>query len=255
MRVCYPELLVSDLKVLEERIEALERGKRKSAIVKRELLELLLKALLPVTIAFAAHHVSKVVGRAHIAAAEKLKERDVASARELKERDVAVSMQHSRAQQASVVNTFMQALLSENTRHRQQAIKAVLIALPQDGPNLVDAIRATEAGSPIAQYAADALTQRRDDLITASSPIARTSASKHRTDSYRAGARGRISFPCFSIPPIAIPVTCKRSTTHSARSTHSIRTSSEQMRVRYATLPSARVPVRTEWRSGSLHVG
>ena len=165
MRVCYPELLVSDLKVLEERIEALERGKRKSAIVKRELLEILLKALLPVTIAFAAHHVSKVVGRAHIAAAEKLKERDVASARELKERDVAVSMQHSRAQQAGVVNTFMQALLSENTRHRQQAIKAVLIALPQDGPNLVDAIRATEAGSPIAQYAADALTQRRDDLI------------------------------------------------------------------------------------------
>lgn len=165
MRVCYPELLVSDLKSLEERIESLERKKGKSWLVKREMLDLLIKAMLPITIGFAAHHFSQVMSRAHIATAERFKQRDMASAREFKQLDAAVSMQQSRAQQASAVNTFMQALLSENTRHRQLAIKAVLIALPQDGPNLVDAVRATEAGSPIAQYAADALTQRRDDLI------------------------------------------------------------------------------------------
>jgi hypothetical protein len=71
------------------------------------------------------------MNRAHVVAAERLKERDVASAREMKERDVAVSMQNARAQQTNVVNTFMEALLSENTRRRQQAIKAVLIALPR----------------------------------------------------------------------------------------------------------------------------
>ena len=156
---------MSDVKSLEERIEALERRKERSWLDKRDILEVLAKLLLPLAIAFAGHHFAQVVSRAHIVAAEHLKERDVASARELKERDVAVSMQHTRAQQASVVNTFMEALVSENTRRRQQAIKAVLIALPQDGPNLVDAIRETEAGSPIAQYAADALTQRRDELI------------------------------------------------------------------------------------------
>jgi hypothetical protein len=156
---------MSEAKSLEERIEALERRKGRSWLDKRDVLEVLAKALIPIAIAFAGHHFSRVVARAHIEAAQLLKERDVASARELKERDIAVSMQHSRAQQASVVNTFMEALVSENTRHRQQAIKAVLIALPQDGPNLVDAIRATEAGSPIAQFAADALTERRDDLI------------------------------------------------------------------------------------------
>jgi hypothetical protein len=156
---------MSELKSLEERIEALEQKKGTGWLDKRMVVEILAKALLPIAIAFAGHHFAQVVGRAHIVAAERLKERDVASARELKERDVAVSIQHSRAQQATVVNTFMEALLSENTRHRQLAIRAVLIALPQDGPNLVDAIRATEAGSPIAQYAADALTRRRDDLI------------------------------------------------------------------------------------------
>jgi hypothetical protein len=156
---------MSELTSLEERIEALERKKGRSWLDKRDILEVLAKLLLPLAIAFAGHHFSRVVSRAHVEAAAHLKERDIASARELKERDVAVSIQHSRAQQATVVNTFMEALLSENTRHRQLAIKAVLIALPQDGPNLVDAIRATEAGSPIAQYAADALTRRRDDLI------------------------------------------------------------------------------------------
>ena len=156
---------MSELKSLEERIEALERRKGRSWLDKRLVLEVLAKALVPIAIAFAGHHFSRVIARAHVEAAERLAERDVASARALKERDVAVSVQHSRAQQASVVNTFMQALLSENTRHRQLAISAVLIALPQDGPNLVDAIRTTEAGSPIARYAADALTRRRDDLI------------------------------------------------------------------------------------------
>ena len=158
---------MSDVKSLEERIEALERKKERSWswLDKREVLDVLLKALLPITIAFTGHHFAQVMNRAHVVAAERLKERDVASAREMKERDVAVSIQNARAQQTNVVNTFMEALLSENTRRRQQAIKAVLIALPRDGPNLVDAIRETEAGSPIAQYAADALTERRDDLI------------------------------------------------------------------------------------------
>jgi hypothetical protein len=156
---------MSDLKTLEERIDALERKKGHGWLDKRDVLEVLAKALIPIAIAFAGHHFARVVARAHVEAAQLGKERDVASARELKERDVAVSIQHSRAQQASVVNTFMEALLSENTRHRQLAIKAVLIALPADGPNLVDAIRATEAGSPIAEYAEDALTERRDGLI------------------------------------------------------------------------------------------
>src|SRR5215203_3098720 len=79
VRVCYPELLVSDLKSLEERIEALERKKGRSWLDKREVLDVLVKALLPVTIAFSAHHFSQVVGRAHIASAERLKERDIAS--------------------------------------------------------------------------------------------------------------------------------------------------------------------------------
>ncbi|PYP79951.1 MAG: hypothetical protein DMD35_06440 [Gemmatimonadetes bacterium] len=158
-------MIDSDLKTLEERIEALERRKRPSWVDKRDILEVFAKALLPIAIALAGHLFGRALSRAQVEAAERLRQRDVASARELKERDIAVSMQHSRAQQASVVNTFMQALLSENQRHRQLAIKAALIALPQDGPNLVDAIRATDAGSPIAQFAADALTQRRDDLI------------------------------------------------------------------------------------------
>lgn len=156
---------MGEVKSLEERIEALERKKGHSWLDKRDVLDVLAKALLPIAIAFAGHHFSQVVAKAQIVAAERLKERDVLSARELKERDIAVSMHHARAQQTNVVNTFMEALLSENTRHRQLAIKAVLIALPQDGPNLVDAIRSTEAGSPIAQYAADALTERRDGLI------------------------------------------------------------------------------------------
>ena len=156
---------MGDLKSLEERLAALERKKGHGWLDKRDLLEVLAKALIPIAIAFAGHHFARVVARAHVEAAQVLKERDVASARELKDRDVAISTQHSRAQQASVVNTFMEALLSENTRHRQLAIKAVLIALPADGPNLVDAIRATDAGSPIADYAEDALIERRDGLI------------------------------------------------------------------------------------------
>jgi hypothetical protein len=182
-RSCYPELLVSDLKSLEERLEALERKKGKSWLVKRELLDLLIKAMVPITIAFAAHHFSQVMSRAHIAAAERYKQRDMASARVMKELDVVLSMQ-----QASVVNTFMEAMRGENTSQRQLAIRAVLIALPQDGPNLVDAVRATETGSPIAQYAADALTERRDDLIHslfADSAGARIAASNGLVQGWR----------------------------------------------------------------------
>ena len=90
------------------------------------------KALLPIAIALAGHLFGRALSRAQVEAAERLRQRDVASARELKERDIAVSMQHSRAQQASVVNTFMQALLSENQREELERRAAEDDAAPDD---------------------------------------------------------------------------------------------------------------------------
>lgn len=152
-----------DEQSLAVRMDALERRPAPKDLWDK--LDVLAKVLVPLTVVAAGFFFSCALDHAQISSAERLKERDISAAADLKERDIAVAVVNSRVQQASLINLFMEALVSGSTPRRQLAITAIMIALPQDGPELVRVVSASEKDGGISKFADDALAQRRGYLI------------------------------------------------------------------------------------------
>lgn len=110
--------------------------------------------LLPAAIAYGGWYYSEAQSRAQIV-----------SSQQMHERDVAVANVGARVNQASLVATFMEALTGDDPERRNLAIRAVLIALPEEGPDLVREVQVSTSDTSTARYAADALDTRRDVLI------------------------------------------------------------------------------------------
>jgi hypothetical protein len=87
----------------------------------------------------------------------------IANSRQMQERDIAVARTEARVKQASLVASFLEALTGTNEPRKKLAIRAVLIALPEDGPNLVRDLSSVD--STVETFAVNALEARRDDLI------------------------------------------------------------------------------------------
>jgi hypothetical protein len=81
--------------------------------------------------------------------------------RELSQGDTAV-----RVAQANVIPPLIDGLLSTDPKRRKLAISAILIALPVDGPNLVRELGAQSEDADVKSYAAVALKDRKDQLVS-----------------------------------------------------------------------------------------
>ena len=71
----------------------------------------------------------------------------------------------TRVSQAQLVSTFLNPLLGNDPDAQKLAIKALLIALPEEGPDLVQTLSSTTNDTEIQQFAASALDDRRSDLV------------------------------------------------------------------------------------------
>jgi hypothetical protein len=137
---------------LEERLAELEeRGNDKDRWDKFQILASL---LVPAAVAFAGYYFSNAVADAQRAA-----EDHRAKASQM------VAEASTRVSQAELISTFMRSLLSENKAERSLAIKAVILALPAEGPQLVMAIQTSSADQETRATARAALVERRDKLV------------------------------------------------------------------------------------------
>jgi hypothetical protein len=75
------------------------------------------------------------------------------------------SRMSTRVSQAQLVSTFLNPLLGNDPDAQKLAIKALLIALPEEGPDLVQTLSSTTDDNDIKQFAEDALDDRRTNLV------------------------------------------------------------------------------------------
>jgi len=137
---------------LEERLAALEaRGSDKDRWDKFQILAAL---LIPAAVAFAGYYFSNA-----LADAQREAENHRAQASQM------VAEASTRVSQAELISTFMKSLLSENRAEKALAIKAVILALPEEGPQLVMAIQISSPDQETRATAHAALVERRDKLV------------------------------------------------------------------------------------------
>ncbi len=149
------------LKSIEDRLDKLDMGGagaragRKDGWDKAQIAaQLAASLLLPVALAAAGFHFSGALADAQIASEER---REKAS--------ITIAESSVRVSQAELVATFMRSLLSADAPERELAIRAVLIALPEWGPQLVEAIGAASRDPQTRAVAAAAINERREELV------------------------------------------------------------------------------------------
>jgi hypothetical protein len=75
------------------------------------------------------------------------------------------SRMSTRVSQAQLVSTFLNPLLGNDPDAQKLAIKALLIALPEEGPDLVQTLSSTTDDTEVQKFANAALDDRRSDLV------------------------------------------------------------------------------------------
>jgi hypothetical protein len=75
------------------------------------------------------------------------------------------SRMSTRVSQAQLVSTFLNPLLGNDPDAQKLAIKALLIALPEEGPDLVQTLSSTTDNTEIQQFAQAALDDGRSNLV------------------------------------------------------------------------------------------
>jgi hypothetical protein len=124
--------------------------------------------------------------------ANSMKEAEIQSSDIQAARQAAIANTNARVGQAGVVSSFLDALLSENAQRRKLAVAAVLIALPDDGPNLVKVLSESDADPSVKTFAGQSLDKRRTTLVNqlySDNPTERTSAADQLTRSWKGDPR------------------------------------------------------------------
>jgi hypothetical protein len=146
-----------DLQDIAARLERLESAAgKKDFFDKLQIYGQLAGALLiPVALAVAGYLFSSALAGAQIESEER---REQAS--------IAIAEASVRVSQADLIATFMRSLLSSDAAERELAIRAVLLALPDAGPELVAAVRDSSKDPQTTSVATAALAERRQELVT-----------------------------------------------------------------------------------------
>jgi len=127
--------------------------------------------LIPVAVGYAGYHYSTAVAKAQQIA-------------EMQRAEVAqmLSETTTRVSQAELISSFMRSLLSNNPAEKELAIRAIILALPEAGPQLVAVIQVSSVDQRTKDVARQALDERRQrlvkDLYAMEAPV-RDVAAKH----------------------------------------------------------------------------
>lgn len=102
--------------------------------------------------------------------------------------DRAVAETNAKVQQVDLISKFMESLVSPEPTKRKLAVKAILIALPLEGPDLVREVIRNDPDSAVAKFARTSLQDRCLQLINAlysPNPEVRKKAAADLIDGWR----------------------------------------------------------------------
>lgn len=167
--------LIESICRLQEDVRHL-KGKQKDGWDKFQIIAAL---LIPASIALVGFLVSNASKEAEIRSSENIAkgQRDASNAQ-------------LKISQAELVNSFLSALLSPEAQTRKLAVEAILIALPKNGPRLVEIIAASDPDPKVKDFASGLLGQR--ELILKIFSLDHTESDKAR-DAFIASGRSTTS--------------------------------------------------------------
>lgn len=133
--------------------------------------------LVPAAIALAGHFI-----------AQGLKQAEISSEERRAEQSHVIAEANTKIAQASLINTMMKSLTSTNPQERKLAVVAVLIALPEQGPILVQTIAQSDEDKTVQAAARNSLETRVNTLIRqlfSADPRERISAAQDLVQGWR----------------------------------------------------------------------
>jgi hypothetical protein len=138
------------MKSLEKRLIAIESKKKDIW----DIFKIIASLLIPLAIAFSGYYFSTAMKAAEIKSNEVLASRQE-----------SIAIINAKVAQARLIASFLEPLTGDDAQKKKIAIKGILIALPDEGPNIVSTISVTDESEEIQRYAKSSLDKRRRQLI------------------------------------------------------------------------------------------
>jgi len=142
--------LTEQLLALEDRISHLETQKKD----KWDIFNIFASLMIPASIAFAGYFFSTA-----------LKEAEIKSSEALAARQEQIAIINSKVGQAELISEFLDPLTGDNEQKKRVAIRGILIALPEEGPQIVGAVLESDPSEGIQEFARTELDRQREQLI------------------------------------------------------------------------------------------
>jgi hypothetical protein len=146
-------VLKERLTELEVRLALLESEKDKGKD-KWDIFNIIASLLIPASIAFSGYYFSNA-----------MKQAEIDSSEALAARQAQIAIINAKVGQAELISEFLEPLTGENEQKKRVAIRGILIALPEDGPQIVNAVSESDPNAEIQEYARSELDLQREQLI------------------------------------------------------------------------------------------
>ena len=117
-------------------------------------LKILSSILIPIAIAYAGHVFALMQHRAEL----QIQKNQFDHQRQ-------VSITNSKVGQVNLVSSFFEALLSDSPKRKKLAIQSILIALPEEGPQLVKVVSESDEEDDLKEFAYKSLENKRSQLV------------------------------------------------------------------------------------------
>jgi hypothetical protein len=121
--------------------------------------------LVPISIAIVGHQFATNMKDAELNAQQRQAQDQLALSKATAEQDQAIAKINARVSQVGIVSHLLDALTGNDAAKQRVAIRAVLIALPEDGPALVDGLTAPSTNAATRSIAVTALQERVRPLV------------------------------------------------------------------------------------------
>jgi hypothetical protein len=177
---------------IEQKITELEKEVKSLKDKKKDgwdIFQIVAGLLIPASIAFAGYYYASSMKEAEIASAQELGRAQLKLNEEQTNKQVDISKINARVGQANTVSSLLNALLSTEPQRRKLAIRLVLIALPEDGPDLVKIVSESDQDPNVQNYAKSSIEERRLFLVQQlfqNTPSQRISAADELISGWRA---------------------------------------------------------------------
>lgn len=163
-----PAARVRQEMTLDERVDKLEASLDKLRAAPKDRWDkasALAAVLLPIALAFLGYQFASSMKAAEIGAEQRRSDDQLSVARAAAQQQDAIARLNARVSQAEILAHFLDALTGADRAKQRVAIQAVLIALPEDGPRLIQELTEPATDQETKQVAVTALNARIEKLV------------------------------------------------------------------------------------------